>query len=71
MFNEDLTEAILSGTKSKVSFTVTMQADINQKFNEIWGYYQAKHKYGKVYKHQVLQLIIDEVHNKMKGQGLV
>jgi hypothetical protein len=71
MFNEDLTEAILSGTKSKVAFTVTMQADINQKFNEIWGYYQAKHKYGKVYKHQVLQLIIDEVHNKMKDKGLV
>lgn len=71
MFNEDLADVILKGSPSKVAFTVTMQADINQKFNEIWGYYQAKHKYGKVYKHQVLQLIIDEAHNKLKAQRLL
>lgn len=71
MFEEDRSEAIEIGTKSKVAFTVTMQADINQKFNEIWGYYQAKHKFGRVYKHQVLQAIIDDVHSRMKDKGLV
>lgn len=71
MFEEDRSEVILSGTKSKIAFTVTMQTEINQKFNEIWGYYQAKHRFGRVYKHQVLQAIIEDVHSRMKDKGLV
>lgn len=71
MLEFEETEAIEKGIVSKVAFTVTIQAPINQKFNEIWSYYQLKHKYGKVYKHQVLQLIIDEVHNNMKAKNLL
>lgn len=71
MFNADPSEAILKGTPSKVNFTVSIQTPINNKFNEIHAYYQLKHQYGKVYKHQVLQLIIDEVYNNMKGKRLL
>jgi hypothetical protein len=68
---EEWAEIIPEGTKSKVNFTVSIQSDINDKFQDIMVHYQSKHKYGKVYKHQVLQLIIDEVHNKMKAQRLI
>lgn len=71
MLEFDQSEAIEEGTKSKVAFTVQIQTPINQKFNEIWAHYQSKHSYGKVYKHQVLQLIIDEVHTRMKAQRLL
>jgi hypothetical protein len=71
MFEVEQEEVILEGTKSKVAFTVTLQKPINDKFNEIWSYYQSKHKYGRVYKHQVLQLIIDEVHNNLKSKRLI
>lgn len=63
--------AIDEGTPTKVAFTVTIQSPMNDKFNEIWAYYQSKHSYGRVYKHQVLQLIIDEVHAKMKSNRLI
>lgn len=68
---EELEDAIPELLPSKVAFTVTIQRPINDKFNEIWSYYQLKHQYGKVYKHQVLQLIIDEVHTNMKGKRLI
>lgn len=71
MSKEELEEAILTGLPSKVAFTVTIQAPINHKFNEIWAYYQSKHQYGKVYKHQILQLIIDEVHTSMVAKNLI
>ena len=71
MLEFEESDAIEMGTTSKVAFTVTIQAPINHKFNEIWVYYQSKHKYGKVYKHQVLQLIIDEVHTSMKAKNLL
>jgi hypothetical protein len=68
---EDWSEIIPEGTKSKVNFTVSIQSDINDKFNEIMIYYQTQHKYGKVYKHLVLQLIIDEVHTRMKSKRYI
>jgi hypothetical protein len=68
---EELLEAIPEPRPSKVSFTVTIQSSMNDKFNEIWAHYQTKHSYGRVYKNQVLQLIIDEVHSRMKGQRLL
>lgn len=68
---EELEEAIPKGIPSKCAFTVNIQTSINTKFNEIWAYYQSKHNYGKVYKHQVLQLIIDEVHTNMKAKRLI
>ena len=68
---EEWAEIIPEGTKSKVNFTVSIQSDLNDKFQDILVHYQSKHKYGKVYKHQVLQLIIDEVHNRMKAQRLI
>lgn len=71
MSKHELEEAISTGTISKVAFTVTIQSPINDKFNEIWAHYQLKHQYGKVYKHQVLQLIIDEVHTNMKAKKLI
>lgn len=71
MLEFEESDAIEMGTTSKVAFTVTIQAPINHKFNEIWAHYQSKHKYGKVYKHQVLQLIIDEVHTSMKAKNLL
>lgn len=68
---EEWEEIIPLGTKAKVNFTVTIQSDINHKFNEIMAHYQSRFVYGKVYKHYVLQLIIDEVHTRMKKQGIV
>jgi hypothetical protein len=58
-------------TNKKVAFTVTIQEDFNSKFNEIVDYYQSKNKYGRVYKHQILQLIIDETHTRMKGNRII
>lgn len=68
---QDYEEAIPKTLPSKVHFTVTIQRELNQKFNEIMCHYQTKFPYGKVYKHYVLQLIIDEVHSRMKKQNLL
>ena len=64
-------EIIPPTAKAKVNFTVTIQNDINTKFNEIMAHYQSRFTYGKVYKHYVLQIIIDEAHTRMKKQGLI
>jgi hypothetical protein len=64
-------EIIPEGLKSKVNFTVSIDREFNDKFNDIFVHYQSKHKYGKVYKTQVLQLIIDEVYTRMHGQRLI
>lgn len=68
---QDFEEAVPESLPSKVHFTVTIQRDLNDKFLEIMLAYQSKFPYGKVYKHYVLQLIIDEVHTRMKKQNLL
>lgn len=68
---QDWAEIIPEGTKSKVAFTVNMASQTNVKFNEILVYYQNRYTYGKVYKHVVIAMIIEEVYDRMKKQGLV
>lgn len=68
---QDWAEIIPEGTKSKVAFTVNMASQTNAKFNEILVYYQNRYTYGKVYKHVVIAMIIEEVYERMKKQGLV
>lgn len=68
---KDFEEAVPASLPPKVHFTVTIQRELNDKFLEIMLAYQTKFPYGKVYKHYVLQLIIDEVHTRMKKQNLL
>jgi hypothetical protein len=68
---EDWAEIIPQGTKSKVHFTVTMSSDTDIKFKEIMVYYQNRFSLGRVYKHYVLQMVINEVYEKMKKQKLL
>ena len=68
---DDWAEIIPEGTRSKVNFTVSISSQTNIKFQEIMVHYQNKFSYGRVYKHMVLQMVIDEVHERMKRQGLL
>lgn len=69
--NTPLEEVITPGTMRKKSFTVSIDSRIDDKFNAIWSYYQSKSQYGKVYKTEVLQIIIDEVYKSYKRQRLI
>lgn len=66
---DEWAEIIPEGTKSKVHFTVTMSSDTDIKFKEIMVYYQNRFSLGRVYKHYVLQMVINEVYERMKKAG--
>jgi len=68
---EDWAEIIPEGTKSKVHFTVSMPSDTDRKFKEIMVHYQNKFPLGKVYKHYVISLIVNEVHERMRRANLL
>jgi hypothetical protein len=69
---DEWTEIIPEGTKSKVHFTVSIATPINDKFNEVMMYYQTKMgPIARVYKHMVLQLIINEAWERLRRNGQI
>lgn len=69
---DDWAEIIPTGIKSKVHFTVSIATPTNDKFNDIMMYYQTKMgPIAKVYKHLVLQLIINEAWERLRRSGQI
>lgn len=62
-------QAILESSTKKEPFAIKVDKSYLQKFNEIFGHYQTQMKYGKLYKHQIFMLIVDEAWNRLKQQN--